>query len=139
MTHVQKTRLHSRSLTLSEGWADWALPAIRDEIARLDREILENPKLRGQSLDDARAERAGIVRILTLLSTQAQGAWNTVLPGVVADESATEIMPDLTDRQAILDALSPYPDRALALAVPPTPKAAPNFDAPTFNPFAAKP
>lgn len=137
MTSVQKTRLHSRSLTLSEGWQDWALPIIRDEVARLDREILENSKLRGQALDDARAERAGIVRILSQLSTQAQGAWNTVLPGVVADELATEIMPEMNDRQAILNALSPYADRALALAVPPTPKVVPNFDAPTFNPFAS--
>lgn len=137
MTSTQKTRLHSRSLTLSEGWADWALPLIRAEVKALDKKILEDEKLRGQELDDARAERKGIVKIMNMLSSQAQSAWNSVLPGVVADELATEIMPDLNDRQAILNALSPYPDRALALAVPPTPKPT-VVDIPTYNPFAAK-
>lgn len=138
LTQVQKTRLYSRALTLCPGWVDWALPKFRGEIERLDKLILDTPTLRGSDLDDARAERKAIIRLCSLLSTDAQGAWTTSLPGVVSEELATEIMPEMNDRQAILDNLSPYAAKPLLLITPPTPLAPPPvFDQPRFNPFAS--
>lgn len=139
LTHVQRTRLYSRALALCPGWMDWVLPKLRAEIQRLDKLILDSPDLRGTDLDDPRAERRALIRLCALLGVEAQNAWTTTLPGIVPEELATEIMPEMTDRQAILDSLAPYADKPFLLATAPTPAVTSLPEAPTFNPFGQPP
>jgi hypothetical protein len=134
ITHLQ-TRKASRDLSLCPGWSDWALPTLRGAIKALDTCILENANCRGTDLEDARAERRGLVSFLRSLATEAQASWSTTLPGVAPEDVAAEYMPDMSDRQKILDSFSPYEGQSPILATPPTPAVKPIPEAPTFNPF----
>ena len=138
ITHLQ-TRKASRDLSLCPGWSEWALPTLRACIKDLDTRILEDPACRAHALDDARAERRALVGFLRALATQAQASWSTVLPGVAPEDLAAQYMPEMSDRQKILDSFSPVAGQSPVLATPPTPAVKSFPEAPTFNPIGQPP
>lgn len=130
--------LRQQALRLAEcpGWTDWALPALRKMITDKQQAILTDRALRGEDLDDARAEEAALSGFLTALRTEATAAFKAILPGTLPDTIAEHVMPDETVRRQIIAALSLDP-RA-PIAEPPR-KAEPAPIQPPHNPFAGVP
>lgn len=110
--HLLNLRVQSRSLTDSVGWTTWALPELRKLLREKQAAILNDATLRGDDLTAARAEFRALNGFLTKLHSDARAAFGSILPGTLPEETAEQVMPDPSVRDAILRNLSFDPFRA---------------------------
>lgn len=136
---AQKLQLRDQfaSLAISGAWQEIVLPMLQGEINRLETTILETDNVRGEALNDARAERRALVKFLNGLRGLAAGVMQPPAANATAEEIAMASPLQSAMRERVLAAFSPR--RAEADRSVGAPVEQPLPDAPMtaeFDPFA---